>query len=84
MLVARRRITFDRDIKDWIEEALRRPKVRLMPLSVGIVTQAAGLPDDPLRDPVDRILVATCREHSVALVTEDERIRESELVRTDW
>ena len=84
MLAAKRRITFNMDVEAWLRQAVQRPRVRLVPLNVRIVAQAAGLPDDLLTDPVDRILVATCREHGVELITRDERIGKSFLVKTVW
>jgi PIN domain nuclease of toxin-antitoxin system len=36
------------------------------------------------RDPADRMIVATARAHDAALVTADQQMRESGLVRCIW
>jgi len=53
----------------------------LNPTIVAIGTQ---FPADFPRDPADRLIAGTARAEGIALVTADERIRRSPLVRTVW
>jgi PIN domain nuclease of toxin-antitoxin system len=50
------------------------------PITVDIASEIAAM-GDALRDPMDRTIVATARVHDLRLVTSDERIIDSHLVR---
>ena len=56
------------------------PVFRLLPLTYEVASEIASL--GTLRDPADRAIVATARAHRLTLVTSDERIVETNLVRT--
>ena len=58
--------------------------VTTRPITPEIAALAAQFPDDYPRDPADRIIGATARAEGMTLVTRDERIRRSSLVRTVW
>ena len=49
-----------------------------------IATLAAQFPDDYPHDPADRLIGATARAEGLALVTRDENIRKSPLLKTIW
>jgi PIN domain nuclease of toxin-antitoxin system len=49
-----------------------------------IAALATQFPDDYPHDPADRIIGATARAEGMTLVTRDERIRRSLLIRTVW
>ena len=55
------------------------PVFRIIPLTTDIAHQVAAL-GDWLRDPGDRVIVATARIHHLRLLTADERIIASNLV----
>ena len=74
MLVARGRIGFTLDVKVWIDRALQRPKIRLLPIDPEIAVLSTRLPGSFHADSVDRLLAATCMTHGVPLVGMDERI----------
>jgi len=57
--------------------------VVLLPITLEIAITAGSLPD-PIRDPADRLIVATAMHQGVPLVTKDARIRESAVVQTIW
>jgi PIN domain nuclease of toxin-antitoxin system len=84
MLVAKRRIGLKMDVETWIELALRRPRVRFLSSTPKVMVDAVNLPDRAPNDPVDRLIIAECRHHGVALVTKDDRIRSSQLVEVVW
>ena len=58
--------------------------VTLRPITPEIAALATQFPEDYPRDPADRIIGATARAEGMMLVTRDERIRRSPLVRTVW
>ena len=58
--------------------------VTILPISLEIAALAAQFPAHYPSDPADRIIGATARAEGVTLVTRDERIRRSPLIRTVW
>lgn len=70
-------------IRATAEELLRdlesSPLLELLPLTYEIAAEVAAL-GDSLRDPADRVIVATARVHRLRLLTSDLRIIESKLV----
>jgi PIN domain nuclease of toxin-antitoxin system len=58
--------------------------VTMRPITPEIAALAAQFPEDYPRDPADRLIGATARAEGMTLVTRDERIRKSPLVRTVW
>lgn len=71
MLVAKGRLTLNRDVGEWIEAAFSLPGLRLAPLSPEVAVASARLPGELHGDPADRMIVATARHHGATLVTED-------------
>ena len=68
------RLCLTRPIQQWIEQYLGQPGVRLAEFSAGVAIDAGTIPRAALADPVDRLLVATARQHDAMLVTCDEQI----------
>ena len=54
------------------------PAFQILPLTVRVASEVAQLGN--LRDPVDRVIVATARIERLQLLTSDQRIIESKLV----
>jgi PIN domain nuclease of toxin-antitoxin system len=73
-LVQRARLTLNRPVAPWIEDALAQPGVELLPLSQRIVVESTQLPEPFHRDPADQLLVATARVLECALMTEDAKL----------
>ncbi|HEX2483178.1 MAG TPA: type II toxin-antitoxin system VapC family toxin [Methylomirabilota bacterium] len=72
--------TVDTSIRQVVDAA--RVSVReITPVIAALSTQ---FPDDFPRDPADRLIAATARADGLTLVTRDERIRASALVKTVW
>jgi PIN domain nuclease of toxin-antitoxin system len=73
MLVARRRIVLTLDPQSWFEQLMALPGFGLAEIDGETLIAATRLPDD-LRDPTDRIIVATARARGLAIVTRDRPI----------
>jgi PIN domain nuclease of toxin-antitoxin system len=58
--------------------------VTVRPITAELAALAAQFPDDYSRDPSDRIIGATARAEGLTLITRDENIRKSPLLRTIW
>jgi PIN domain nuclease of toxin-antitoxin system len=58
--------------------------VTMWPITPEIAALAAQFPEDYPRDPADRLIGATARAEGLTLVTRDDRIRRSPLIRTVW
>ena len=84
MLVERQKIALDRDVLDWLEEALAQPRVELLPLTPAISVRSTKLGHGFHGDPADRIIVATAVELSADLISRDDRIRAYPATRCVW
>lgn len=71
MLVSKGRLVLDRDVGEWIKEALSLPGIRLEPLSPEIAVASTRLPGDIHPDPADRIIASTARHLGAILITDD-------------
>jgi len=84
MLAERRRLVLDRDVQDWLSDALALDGVELLPLTTDIAVRSTRLGRGAPADPADQIIVATALVHGAPLVTRDERIRGFGGVTTLW
>jgi PIN domain nuclease of toxin-antitoxin system len=66
-------------LEEFFHDLNSNPVFRVLPLTYEIALDAASL--SVLRDPADRAIAATARIHKLRLVTSDQRIIESGLVR---
>ena len=82
LLFARGRIHGSGALETSIRELVEG--ITVLPITPEIAALATQFPDDYPRDPADRIIGATARVEGLTLVTRDERIRRSPLVRTVW
>ena len=81
-LVARGRIRSYGTVESSVNRLIEG--VTIKPITPEIATLAAQFPDDYPRDPADRLIGATARAEGLALVTRDEGIRKSPLLKTIW
>lgn len=58
--------------------------VVVLPITPEIAALAAQFPRDYSGDPADRIIGGTARAEGLALITHDEKIRRSQLIKTIW
>jgi len=74
LLVARNRLKLLMTPQRWFAQLLSLPGMHLAELSPDILMASSFLPGAPPRDPADRIIIATAREHGAALITRDRLI----------
>jgi len=84
MLFVRQALRARSTIERAVEEILDRTGVNVRSITPEIAALAAQLPHDYSYDPADRLIGATARAEGIALVTRDERMRSSPLLKTIW
>ena len=83
-LLEKERIGISCDPEEWMSQALRMPKLRLVPLTPAIAYRSTILPKPFHDDPADQIIVATAREENATLISKDQLIRDYPHARTLW
>ena len=73
-LVAHGALNLGTSIDRFVEDATRNGGFQLLALDVQILIESTRLPGEIHRDPSDRLLVATAREHNLTLITADREI----------
>lgn len=68
------RLRLARPPDQWVRDSIRDGGLRVLELSVAAAIDAGSLPRTALADPLDRLIVATARQHDAALVTADAKI----------
>jgi PIN domain nuclease of toxin-antitoxin system len=84
MLVSKGRIGLSMDVQVWIDIALQRPKVKLLPLTPEIAVLSTRLPGDFHGDPSDRLIVASSLVHKAPLVSKDKKIQNWQYLQVIW
>jgi len=83
MLVDKGRLELTMPVDDLVAACEQLPGFSLLPLTARVAASAARLA--PLHpDPADRFITATALAANATLVTKDERLLATDLVRTDW
>jgi PIN domain nuclease of toxin-antitoxin system len=83
-LFSRRRIEAYSTVEASVRQVLDAVGVVGKPLTLEVAVLATQFAEDYSHDPADRIIGATARAEGLALVTKDEGIRRSPLVKTIW
>src|SRR5579884_3365959 len=83
-LLARGRIRPFGTIEASLRLIVEQTGTAIKPLTVDIAAAAAQFPPAFPSDPADRIIAATARVEDLVLVTRDERLRSSPLLKTLW
>lgn len=68
------RLQLTQTAERWILESTTRSGLRMLHIDRDVMVDAGLIPASALPDPLDRILVATAREHALPLVTADTAI----------
>ena len=74
MLEARRRIELTTGVLNWVRSSLAIPGRVLIPLTPEIAVASTRLPDAPVGDPADLILLATAIANNAILLTLDQKL----------
>lgn len=74
VLVSKGKISLDRDVSEWVADALSVPGVQIAQLTPDIAIASTRLPGHINQDPADQILVATARHFQLALMTADSNL----------
>jgi PIN domain nuclease of toxin-antitoxin system len=74
LLVSTGRLNLSLPPNRWFDNVMQKSGIALADLSTDVLIAASFLPDMPVRDPADRILVATAREYDFTLVTRDRKL----------
>ena len=83
-LLEKRKIGISCDPQEWMREALKMSKLRLVAISPVIAYRSTVLPQPFHDDPADQIIVATAREENATILTQDRLIRNCRAVRSLW
>ncbi|MDP1822394.1 MAG: type II toxin-antitoxin system VapC family toxin [Archangium sp.] len=78
------RIQLDRDVSEWLDEAVTALALEVVAISPSIAARSTHIAQDFHGDPADQLIAATAIELDVPLVTADEQLRASPAVRTIW
>ena len=62
------------DLPAWLKAAVPH-NVQVLPLTTDIIIESTRLPDFPVNDPADEIIVATARVHGLMLLTTDTKLK---------
>ena len=72
--------TVEASVRTLLEES----GAEVRPITPEIAALAWQFPEDFSHDPADRLIAATARAEGMTLITRDERIRQSPLLKTLW
>ncbi len=81
-LLSKGKVKSHGDIENALKLLLENISIR--PITAEIAALATQFPEDYPNDPTDRIIGATARVEGLTLITRDEKIRRSPLLRTIW
>jgi len=78
------RITVHGSTESFLKQVAQRPRLFVLELSPEIAALAFQFPRGFPGDPADRIIAATARVRGLPLVTKDQRLQDSPLLRALW
>ena len=81
-LEERGRLKLRLPFEDWCNLLETNAGIRILPLDLGVVTEARALP--ALRDPFNRLIAGTAVAHGVPLISPDRRVASSGRVSVVW
>lgn len=62
------------DLPLWLKAAVPH-NVQVLPLTAEIIAESTRLPEFPVNDPADQLIVATARIHRITLLTTDTKLK---------
>ena len=67
----------------WFDNTVKMHGLTELPVDYKIYIESVELPKIH-QDPVDRIIIATAKEHNLKIITPDKRIRQYDCIKTIW
>jgi PIN domain nuclease of toxin-antitoxin system len=83
-LFSRGSVRYSGTLESAVRTIVESSGANVRPVTPEIAALATQFPEDYPRDPSDRLIGATARAEGIPLVTRDERIRSSALLKTIW
>lgn len=74
MLMSKGRLASSKPPLRWFNDFIENSSVVVQQLNVDVMIASSFLPTPVHNDPMDRILIATAREHELTIVTRDKAI----------
>jgi PIN domain nuclease of toxin-antitoxin system len=68
------KLPLQEDLLPWLRKALAT-QIEVLPITAEVVADATGLPEFPVRDPADELIVATARVNNLLLLTTDTKLK---------
>ena len=68
------KLSLPMDLPAWLKAAVPL-HVHILPLTADIIVESTRLPDFPVNDPADQLIVATARVHKLTLLTTDTKLK---------
>jgi PIN domain nuclease of toxin-antitoxin system len=84
MLIALGRLSPRGTPEAWMAELIRASGVVVKEITPAVAVLSTQFPDSFSHDPADRLIGATARADGLVLVTRDEKMRGSSLLKTIW
>lgn len=84
MLIALERLSPRGTPEAWMTELIGASGVVVKEITPAVAVLATQFPDSFSHDPADRLIAATARAEGLALLTRDEKMRGSSLLKTIW
>jgi PIN domain nuclease of toxin-antitoxin system len=82
MIAAKGRVNLTGTVEAFVEKITSRTVIQ--PITVKVAVIASQFPANYPKDPADRLIGATAISEGMALVSADQNIRQSGIVRTIW
>jgi PIN domain nuclease of toxin-antitoxin system len=84
MLVAAGRLKLDREVRQWVRDAMDVPRLLWLELSPDIAVSAGSVAASFHGDPIDRMVVATALELRAPLISADDKLAGWPGLETIW
>ncbi len=84
MLFERGQLRAHGTVENSVRLMVEKTRVVVKPITIEIASLAVQFPEDFPRDPADRLVGATARAEGLPLITSDENIQRSPLIKTIW
>src|SRR5205807_1630309 len=84
LLIDRREVVVPSSAEEFLSALCERPGLTVLELNPQVAALSTQFPPDFPKDPADRIIAATARAYDLQLITRDQRLQDSPLLRTVW